>query len=626
MPHPRKNPCSPSSCLYFLSALLVANLTAGSPSRSQQPPELDEILVVSRSAGRSLRVIGNDTLVLEREDIAGTGARALAELLETVATVDLTERGTPGAQADISIRGSSIEGVLLMINGVKAGDPQTGHFTMDTPLDILSIERIEIMPGGGSPRYGAAASGGIVNIVTGGNPRGFDGSLGVGSYGTGRASVSVSHRGSAGAMSLRFDTLTSDGYRPGSDIERAGLNADGSYSGESFAVDWNAGFAKKRFGARDFYAPYPSYEKTSVLQGGVHVRYLPGPNRMIRFRIGGRGHGDDFMLVRDRPDFYRNTHYNRSFSAAAEYAAEPRENLSFIAGAESERFGITSPALGNHADYNGAVYGEVTTLLRGSCLSLQMRYEGNSRRERIFSPGIGAVRFLGSGGRIRFHAGRSFRTPTYTELFYSSPANQGNPSLKSERSLTVEAGWDMSGDETSSGFTLFLRRADDVIDWVRSGKDMPWTAVNHGRVRTSGLEVRTAFSVARSWIFRFNSSLLRQSVTKRRGVESKYALAPVDRSLAAIVSIPAFHGFRGVVRLRYEHVRGRGARSPITVGISKKYGSALFTASVRNLFGERYEEIPGLPAPGRWITFDIHWSTAPFGSAGGAARFHDNRL
>jgi len=619
MPHPRKNPHSPSPRFYFLSALLVANLTAGPPAFSRDPSELDEILVVSGSTGRSLRVTGNDTFVLERDDIAASGACSLAELLETVAAVDLTERGTPGAQADISIRGSSMEGVLLMINGIKAGDPQTGHFTMDIPLDILSIERIEIMPGGGSPRYGAAASGGIVNIVTGGNPRGFDSSLGIGSHGTGKASASVSHHGSRGVTSLHLDTFTSDGYRPGSDIERVGLTADGSYSGESFAVDWNAGFAKKRFGARDFYASYPSYEKTSVLQGGVHVRYLPGRNRMIRFRIGGRGHGDDFTLIRNKPDFYRNTHFNRSFSASAEYAAEPRKNLSFVAGAESERSGITSPSLGNHADYTGAVYGEVTTLLRGTHFSLQMRYEGNSRRERIFSPGIGAVRFLGSGGRIRFHAGRSFRTPTYTELFYSSPANEGNPSLKSERSLSVEAGWDISRGDILSGFTFFMRRTDEVIDWVRSGKDMQWTAVNHGRIRTSGVEARAAFPVARSWIFRFNSSLLRQGVTRRRGIESKYALAPVDRSLAAVLSTPSFRGFRGVVRLRYEHVKGRGARSPVTVRISKKYGSALFTASVRNLFGERYEEIPGLPAPGRWITFDIRWSAALPGSGGDGA-------
>ena len=83
-----------------------------------------------------------------------------------MASIDITSKGTPGSQADISMRGSSFEGVLVMVNGITVRDPQTGHFSLDIPVRLESVERVEVLRGGGSAMYGSSAAGGIVNIVT----------------------------------------------------------------------------------------------------------------------------------------------------------------------------------------------------------------------------------------------------------------------------------------------------------------------------------------------------------------------------------------------------------------------------------------------------------------------------
>jgi hypothetical protein len=76
-------------------------------------------------------------------------------------------------------------------------------------------------------------------------------------------------------------------------------------------------------------------------------------------------------------------------------------------------------------------------------------------REEIFSggraefaPTVAGRVWLKSGLRLRASASRGFRLPTYTDLYYSDPANRGNPSLK------PESGWDFEfGPQWNSGGT-----------------------------------------------------------------------------------------------------------------------------------------------------------------------------
>jgi len=80
--------------------------------------------------------------------------------------MDVTQRGYHGMQGDISARGASFEQVLIMIDGVKLNDSQTGHHNLDLPVNLVDIERIEIMQGHGSSLYGPGAFGGVINIIT----------------------------------------------------------------------------------------------------------------------------------------------------------------------------------------------------------------------------------------------------------------------------------------------------------------------------------------------------------------------------------------------------------------------------------------------------------------------------
>jgi len=81
-------------------------------------------------------------------------------------SVDLKQRGTDGVQADLSIRGASFGQSLVLLNGLRINDAQTGHHNMDIPIPLEAIARIEVLHGAGSTLYGADAVGGAVNFIT----------------------------------------------------------------------------------------------------------------------------------------------------------------------------------------------------------------------------------------------------------------------------------------------------------------------------------------------------------------------------------------------------------------------------------------------------------------------------
>ena len=80
--------------------------------------------------------------------------------------VDIRRRGNDDIQSDLYIRGGSFDQTLLLINGIKVEDSQTGHHQMNLSLPIDLIDKIEILKGPGSRIFGMNAFNGAVNIIT----------------------------------------------------------------------------------------------------------------------------------------------------------------------------------------------------------------------------------------------------------------------------------------------------------------------------------------------------------------------------------------------------------------------------------------------------------------------------
>jgi len=602
-----KNLCQTVACIVLISATFTIFLNAELHAQEASVYHMDTLTVKGNAPQRSLALTGSDRTVISRSTIETLGARSITELLDMVSSVKLSQRGSPGSQTDISIRGSSYDGVLVLVDGVRVHDPQTGHFALDLPYTVSAVEQIEILSGGGSGKYGASASGGIINIVTRKNGEDFSNSFSGGSYGTGETSASIFTQKGSSSFGMTYHGLRTDGYRKGSDSESSGVTLAGSSSGTALALNWNGGLIKKRFGASDFYAPYPSYENTMTLHGTFNASYATDDSGLFRVRMGARGHEDDFILIRNNPSVYRNTHYNRSITSAVEYLST-FSSVELLVGAESERFGISSGSLGGRSDMLHSAYGELSSKIADVDMSFSMRYSQSTRGESVFLPGIGLSLPLGSSARIRMRAERLHRPPTYTELYYTSPANAGNPDLVSETSDSMELGADVFGEKASASLSLFARRGRDVIDWIRSSEMEPWLAENHGSVDTQGIEGKSSLKLPAEWLATVGATILDQNVREQKGIESKYALTVPDRVASLTVTGPISSSMRAVLSVRYENGGFGGERSPVMIRLMKNVGRARLHLTGSNLFNERYYDFPGLPSPGRWISAGIDFT------------------
>ena len=65
--------------------------------------------------------------VISQREIQNAPVQSIEDLLEYAVNIDLRQRGIDGIQSDVSIRGGSFEQVLILLNGIKINDPQTGH-------------------------------------------------------------------------------------------------------------------------------------------------------------------------------------------------------------------------------------------------------------------------------------------------------------------------------------------------------------------------------------------------------------------------------------------------------------------------------------------------------------------
>jgi outer membrane cobalamin receptor len=99
-----------------------------------------------------------------RAQIEASGARTAADVVERVPGVVVRGSGPTGAQT-ASIRGSGADEVLVLVDGVALNDPVSGEADLSA-VPASAVERVTVLPGARTARYGPRAQAGVVLIET----------------------------------------------------------------------------------------------------------------------------------------------------------------------------------------------------------------------------------------------------------------------------------------------------------------------------------------------------------------------------------------------------------------------------------------------------------------------------
>jgi iron complex outermembrane receptor protein len=511
---------------------------------------------------------------------------SLAAFLRLAPTLDLRERAGNGVQADLSIRGAAFGQTLVLLNGRRLNDPQSGHHALDLPVPLDAVERIEVLAGAGSTLYGADALGGAVNVVVR-PPEATSVRLRAAAGNDGAQQQAVALAGvrgpAAGQLTLSRDF--SRGFMPDRDYRSLAAAAGGTLRSRYGVSGLDLGYADKPFGAAGFYGNFESWERTRTWFAAGRHSFAERTTADFSYRR----HSDQFILWRYRPQVYDNRHFSESWHGSLRRRQPLGGNATLYLGGEGFGESLASTNLGDHSRARGAAYTafDLRALGRFS-LNAGLRAEAPG----TLAPSVSGGWWLAPRLRLRAAVSRAFRIPSYTELYYHDPANLGSPNLRPERSWSYETGaaWRFLDA------TVFHRRDRDVIDYARRSAAEIWRAANVQALDFTGLE-----AAARWRTFSLAYTGIRAAQAPTPNLESKYAF-----NYARHAGVASWQGRlprQWNARTRVGALVRRGGE-PYAVwdaAIARAVGRVRPFAQVSNLTATRYEETPGLRMPGRML-------------------------
>ena len=526
-------------------------------------------------------------------------------------SIDLRQRGPADVQADLSIRGSTFGQTLVLLNGLRLNDVQSGHHNMDQPLPTPSIERIEVLRGAGSSFYGSDAVGGSVNFITG-PPKYSELRAGsaVGNFGINQQTASGAFVHERFDEQIGLERDFSSGFRPDRDyrsftaFSNTGLQTS---LGHTLVM---LGYGDKPFGADQFYGNFNSWERTKAWFAGLEQEL--GKN--TEFDLGYRRHTDVFILFRDNPAFFSNDHISDSWQTAIRRKQPLGQNSTLFYGAEGFHDAVNSTNLGIHERSREAIYVDYDVRALGRfSFSAAGREEFYGAGQSEFSPTVSAGVYLKDGWKLKASASHAFRLPTYTDLYYHDPGNMGNPTLRPEKSWNYEGGaeWNRSGYKAD--LTVFHRRDRDVIDYLLDTATTPpiYRAANIQNLNFTGVETSLAITLPHTQTVRFAYTGLYGAQQPLANQQTKYTFnyPTHDGIISWQGTLPGNFLARSRVGVVNRYKRDPYALWDVSIG--REFRNVRAHLSFANISDTQYQEIDGVIMPGRSVIFGLEflWRT-----------------
>jgi vitamin B12 transporter len=604
----------------FFSIVLLFIYAAPVKIFGQETTEMtytsDEVVV---SAGRvpiTIKDIPRSYSIITREDIENAPADNVQDLLSSVPGVDVKKRGPEAVQSDVSIRGGSYEQTLILLDGMKLSDSQTGHHSMNLPVNIEDIEKIEVLNGQASTIYGPNALAGVINIITKkGSEQHISANAEGGQNGYYRFGLASQIPFDDFSNTISFSKAKSDGYRHNTDFDNITAAAKSSYKFDAGNAGVSFGYSDKKFGANGFYSPaYPDqweHLKTFLVTGNAAYNIR---NFRLSPKFSWRQNVDHYMLNYADAFHSVNDHLTNAYNA--EFQTIMTSNIGSVSLTGQYGYDkVNSSNLGNHERKNGGVALEFISLpfykIKAVINGLAYRY---SDQDWQFLPSVSFNYAVSDGGNMYVSYGKAYRVPTFTDLYYQSKTQHGYSLLKPEHAETWEAGGNLHKNIFTFNASVFVRKGTDLIDWIKySPSDAAWNAANLTNITTLGGEA--GITIATNQIvpeyiakrFSIHYAYLDSKLSSGSFI-SKYVLDHLRHQLITELTQSITPEFSANWLFRYEARVNQKAYFITDAKLTYKLWDFTVNASVENLFNIPYQDMSGIPLPGRWVKAGLSYN------------------
>ena len=576
-----------------------------------QSVDLDEVVVSESKIDIPFSKKYRSVEVIDSKSIVESGVNNVVDLLQQVSGVDLRKRGVPGTQADLYIRGGGFDQTLLLIDGMKMDDIQTGHHTLNLLLPIQLIERIEIIKGPASRIFGQNAFNGAINIITKTLPKSdkklFEVMVSNPTFGSFKqfgflinSRLLLKEKFNA---QLTFSRSKSDGYRYNTDYSNDFFFFKSEIKTKKNPIIITSGFTEKKFGANGFYAS-PSavdqYEETQASFVGISTLF-DSKKLLIRPKLYWRRGQDEYIYIRNNPSVYRNLHItNKIYLDFSFSKLFDSSRLNF--GIDLSSSSISSNNLGKHNRFTSSLYADYTFKTKDNKLSFSPGFSVSnfSDMSTHFFPGVDIGFDLSEKINLYANYGKTYRIPTYTDLYYSDRNTIGNPNLSPEHAITNEIGIKYSNENIDISSSYFFRKSSNIIDYVKQSEQDKWEATNIRNLDTNGFDFNFLFKLSPNNSLRLGYTYLFDKSYVSEVNYSRYAINSLRHQLNTRLALKYSN------KITHTLINRFGERSNnvshIVYDSNLKYqlsNNSYFFINVNNIFNEEYYETNLVPMPGR---------------------------
>jgi iron complex outermembrane receptor protein len=585
--------------IFFLGTLFFAHA-------QEKLTDIDSIEIQGKLISIPYKIANQNITVITREEIENSPAKSIDEILQQVPGMDIRRRGANGVQSDIAFRGSSSEQVLLLLNGIRMSDSQTGHNSMNLPVDLEDVERIEVIKGPGARRFGQNAYAGVINVITKTHiGKRVKISAEGGDYETYGFGLNAQLGNEKFSNSLQANSNSSQGYMYNTDYEIRNIFYQSKLNIKDGDIRLQAGFSEKKFGANGFYSSpkaVDQYEETQASVVSLAHQQMFG-NLKIHSNVYWRRGQDMYLYNREKPEIYRNMHIGNNVGGEVNSSYQWGLGTTGV-GIELRKEFLASNNLGDRNRFVSQVFFEHHFSLFDKKLNISpgISWANYSTVGNFFYPGLDVGYNFNQNNKIYGNISRVSRIPTFTDLYYKSNTEVGNPNLLPENAVSAEIGYQYQSKNILAKVSGFLRDSHNSIDWTKiSLNDPVWYAQNIGDTSSKGVEFELDHKL-NDWLkYSVGYTYLDNKLNSVGEFAARYLLDNLKHQFIGKLETKFLKNFTNELVYRYNQRMNNGSYNLLDEKLSFVKKDFSVYILVNNVTNTSYTETFGVAMPQRWF-------------------------